>query len=78
MAASAEQPTSGNFDGPADWPKNNRSLKNAAEGGFPDYRIGKNGNCQLLPSSKFKRTGSDQRDVGADLEAIREAPRDVS
>jgi len=66
------------IEGGGGWPKNNRSLKNAAEVGFSDYRNGKNGNYQLLPSSKFKRAGSDQRDVGADLEAIREATRDVS
>ncbi|HKV81083.1 MAG TPA: hypothetical protein VJP02_23245 [Candidatus Sulfotelmatobacter sp.] len=66
------------IEGGGGWPKNNRSLKNAAEVGFSDYRNGKNGNYQLLPSSKFKRTGSDQRDVGADLDAIREATRDVS
>ena len=66
------------IEGGGGWPKNNQSVKNAAEVGFSDYRNGKNGNYQLAPSSKFKRTGSDQRDVGADLEAIREATRDVS
>ena len=66
------------IEGGGGWPKNNQSLKNAAEVGFSDYRNGRSGNYQLLPSSKFKRTGSDQKDVGADLEAIREATRDVS
>jgi hypothetical protein len=66
------------IEGGGGWPKNNQSIKNAAEVGFSDYRNGKSGNYQLLPSSKFKRTGSDQKDVGADLEAIREATRDAS
>jgi hypothetical protein len=77
-AASAEPPTPGNFDGSATGRRTIGRFKNAAEVGFPDYRIGRNGNYQLLPSSRFKRAGSDQKDLGTDLEAIREATRDVS
>jgi hypothetical protein len=66
------------IEGGGGWPKNNQSLKSTAEVGFSDYRNGKGGDYQLLPSSKVKLKGADQKDVGADLEAIRKATRDVS
>jgi hypothetical protein len=60
--------------GPQDeWPKDNKTLKSVADVGFSDYKDGSPGNYHLSPRSKFKNAGSDQKDIGADVDAIEQA-----
>jgi hypothetical protein len=54
------------------WPKDNQTPKKAADVGFVAYRdVG--GDYRLSRESKFKGTGSDKKDVGADFDAITRA-----
>jgi hypothetical protein len=62
---------------PDDWPKDNKIFKSIADVGFVDYRDGSAGNYHLSPHSKLKNAGSDQKDVGADLDAIEQATAGV-
>jgi len=60
--------------GPDDkWPKDNKTVKSVADVGFSDYKNGNQGNYRLLPHSKSKNAGSDQKDIGADIDAIEQA-----
>jgi len=52
------------------WPKNNKTPKNIVEVGFSNYKDGNGGDYRLAPGSKFKHAGADQKDPGADLDAI--------
>ena len=52
------------------WPKDNKTPKNIAEIGFSNYKDGNGGDYRLAPASKFKHAGSDQKDPGADIDAI--------
>ena len=52
------------------WPKDNKTPKNVAEVGFSDYKDGNGGDYRLAPASKFKHAGADQKDPGADIDAI--------
>jgi hypothetical protein len=64
--------------GPSDdWPKDNKILKNVEDVGFFDYKNGSQGNYHLSPHSKFKNAASDQKDIGADLDAIEKATAGV-
>jgi hypothetical protein len=64
--------------GPEDgWPKDNKTVKSVADVGFSDYKNGDQGNYRLSPHSKFKNAGSDQKDIGADLDAIEQATMGV-
>jgi hypothetical protein len=56
-----------------EWPKDNKTVKSVADAGFSDYKNGSQGNYRLSPHSKFKNAGSDQKDIGADLDAIEKA-----
>jgi len=59
------------------WPKDNKTPGKLADVGFA---AGTNGNGiepRLSPSSKFKHAASDQRDVGADIDAIDRATMGV-
>ena len=60
-----------------DWPKDNKAPKNIAEVGFANYKDGNGGDYRLSPSNKFKHSAADQKDVGADLEAIDQATNGV-
>jgi hypothetical protein len=59
------------------WPKDNKIVKSVAEVGFSDYRDGNGGDYHLSPRSKFKSAASDQKDAGADLDAIDHATMGV-
>jgi hypothetical protein len=58
------------IDGGGGWPKDNKTPTNIADVGFTDF---KNGNYRLSPGSKFKHAAADQKDVGADIDAIDQA-----
>lgn len=64
-------------DGGGGWPKDNREAKKLSDVGFVDYRKGDGGSFRLAPSSKFKHAAADQKDIGADIDAIEEAIRDA-
>jgi hypothetical protein len=59
------------------WPKQNQTPKNASDVGFVKFNDGNGGDYRLSPGSKFKRFAADQKDVGADLDAIDHATRGV-
>jgi hypothetical protein len=59
------------------WPKDNKTIRNIADVGFVNYKNGNGGDYRLSPSSKFKHAASDQKDVGADLDAIDQATAGV-
>jgi hypothetical protein len=59
--------------GSGGWPKDNKTTGNLADVEFVNYRDGNAGDYRLSPRSKFKHTGADQKDVGADLDAIEKA-----
>jgi hypothetical protein len=64
--------------GPEDeWPKDNKTVKSVTDVGFSDYKNGNQGNYRLSSHSKFKNAGSDQKDIGADLDAIEQATMGV-
>ena len=66
------------IEGGGGWPKDNWAPKNIADVGFADYKNGKGGgDYRLSSSSEFKNAGADHKDVGAHIEAIREALKDV-
>ena len=65
------------IDGGGGWPKENKTLKNIADVGFSDYKNGNGGDYRLSPASKFKHDAADQKDPGADLEAINQATMGV-
>ncbi len=60
-----------------DWPKDNKTVKSIAEVGFSNYKDGNQGDYRLSPRSKFKHAAADQKDVGADLDAIDQATMGV-
>jgi hypothetical protein len=55
------------------WPKDNKTLGNAADVGFTNFKDGNGGDYRLTPASKFKHAAADQKDIGADLDAIEHA-----
>jgi hypothetical protein len=52
------------------WPKENHSAKNIGDVGFANPTGGDNANYQLSERSKFKHAAADQKDPGADLDAV--------
>ncbi len=62
---------------PDDWPKDNKTLKSIADAGFVDFKDGNQGNYRVSPNSKLKNAGSDQKDIGADIDAIEQATMGV-
>jgi hypothetical protein len=54
--------------------RDNKTLKSVTDVGFSSY---KEGNYRLSSPSKFKNAGSDQRDIGADIDAIEQATMGV-
>ncbi|MGA2389726.1 MAG: hypothetical protein ABSF97_12240 [Candidatus Sulfotelmatobacter sp.] len=65
------------IDGGGGWPKDNQTPKHAADVGFTNYADGKGGDYRLSKNSKFKDTTSDQKEPGADLDAIDQATKGV-
>jgi hypothetical protein len=59
------------------WPKDNKTVKSVAEVGFSNDKDGNQGNYRLSPHSKFKHATADQKDVGADIDAIEQATMGV-
>src|SRR5580692_880001 len=55
------------------WPKDNKTPGNLGDVGFVSHKDGHGGDYRLSPGSKFKHAGSDQKDAGADLDAIDKA-----
>ncbi len=63
--------------GGAGWPKDNRTPGKIADLGLVNFNEGNGGDYRLSPASKFKHAASDQKDVGADLDAIEHATAGV-
>lgn len=63
--------------GSGEWPKENKTPKNAAEVGFVSYKDGRGGDYRLSSTSKFKGAASDEKDAGADIDAITRATMGV-
>jgi hypothetical protein len=63
--------------GGGEWPKDNKAVKDFGEVGFYNYKGGNGGDYRLSTHSKFTHTASDQKDVGADVEAIDQATMGV-
>lgn len=59
------------------WPKGNQTAKSIADVGFLNYADGNGGDYHLSPRSKFKHAADDQKDPGADLDAIDQATTGV-
>ncbi len=65
------------INGGGGWPKGNISLKNVPDAKFADFRGGNGGDYHILAGSKLKGAGSDEKDVGADIDAINKATTGV-
>jgi hypothetical protein len=63
--------------GGSGWPKDNKTPGSLADVGFVNPKNGNGGEYRLSPGSKFKHAASDQKDVGADLDAIEKATSGV-
>lgn len=61
------------IDGGGGWPKDNKTPKNVDEVAFSNFANGNRGDYRLSSSSKFRHAAADERDVGADLDAIDKA-----
>jgi hypothetical protein len=59
------------------WPKDNPAPGKIGDVGFANYANGNGGDYRLSASSKFKHEGTDQKDPGADLDAIQKATQGV-
>ena len=57
------------------WPKENMTPKKVEELALSDFKNGNGGNYRLSSTSKFKHGGSDQKDIGADIDAIERATK---
>jgi len=60
-------------DGGGGWPEDNKTPKNVADVGFANFKNGNGGDYRLSPGSKFKHAAADQKDVGADIDAVDQA-----
>lgn len=58
---------------PSLWPANNLFPKTVYDVGFTDYNNGNGGNYELLPSSPYKKAGTDGKDLGADIAGLKQA-----
>ena len=59
------------------WPKDNKTPGKPADVGFTNFKDGVGGEYRLSATSKFKHAAADQKDVGADLDAIEKATNGV-
>ena len=46
--------------------------------GFVDYRSGAEADYRLSPSSRYRKAGSDGKDIGADVDAVLSATKGVA
>lgn len=60
-------------EGGQGWPKENKTLKTMAEVALLDYKHGNGGDYHLQPSSPYKGVGTDGKDLGADVDALKSA-----
>jgi hypothetical protein len=58
---------------PSDWPSGNYFSATPAAVQFVNYNNADGGNYQLLPSSPYKNTASDGKDLGADISTLQSA-----
>ncbi|HZQ70117.1 MAG TPA: hypothetical protein VFA68_16445 [Terriglobales bacterium] len=63
--------------GGGSWPKGNMFPRKPGDVQFVNFANGKDGDYSLSGRSKFKRAGSDGKDLGADIDAIRQATAGV-
>ena len=63
--------------GGSGWPKGTVTPSNLADVGFANPKEGNGGEYRLTASSKFRKKGTDGKDVGADIDAIEHATADV-
>ena len=63
--------------GGSGWPKDNKTPGSLADVGFVNPKNGNGGEYRLSPGSKFKHAASDQKDIGADIDAIEKATSGV-
>jgi hypothetical protein len=61
----------------AKWPPKNFLPASAAAVRFTNYNSGNGGDYHLQPSSPFKNAGTDRKDLGADVDAVRAATAGV-
>lgn len=59
------------------WPKGNTTVKKPEDVGFTNFNGGKGGDYHLGPKSRFKGGASDNKDPGADIDAINAATAGV-
>jgi hypothetical protein len=59
--------------GDSSWPKGNSFPKKPADVGFVNYNNGISGDYRLVPASRFRRSGVDGKDPGADVDAVEAA-----
>jgi hypothetical protein len=63
--------------GPDGWPEGNFNPKNASAVRFVNYNNGNGGDYHLRPDSPYKKGGTNQTDLGADVDAIEKATAGV-
>jgi hypothetical protein len=63
--------------GASNWPANNFFPKSAEAVRFANYNGGNGGDYRLQPSSPFRGKGTDGKDLGADMDAVRAATAGV-
>jgi len=63
--------------GGGDFPKGNTVVKKPSDIGFVEFKDGDGGDYELNDGSKFRRSASDGRDLGADTRAIAKATEGV-
>jgi hypothetical protein len=59
------------------WPPENWPVGGASQVGFVNWKNGVDGDYHLAAKSRFKDQASDERDPGADIDAVNAATRDV-
>lgn len=62
---------------PTVWPKNNFHANSAGAAGVTKFNGGVGGEYRVLPTSRYKGKGTDGKDIGADLDAIKAATAGV-
>lgn len=66
------------INGGGGWPKGNDSVKKASDVGFVNYNDGKDGDYHLGSNSRLRHSGGDNKDPGADIDAVNQATAGVT